>query len=62
MITVNSARALRQENALGQIRSGFKADLIAIPCSSPMEVFEEIIAFDEPVSWSMMNGQVYNDW
>jgi len=62
MVTVNPARALRQENALGQIRSGFKADLIAIPCSSPTEVFEEIIAFDEPVSWSMMNGQVYNDW
>jgi len=62
MVTVNPARALRQENALGQIRPGFRADLIAVPCSSPTEVFEEIIAFDEPVSWSMMNGQVYNDW
>src|SRR5262249_33223502 len=31
MVTINPARALRQENSLGKIRSGFSADLIAIP-------------------------------
>src|SRR5438552_15614696 len=30
MVTVNAARALRQENALGKIRPGFLADLIAL--------------------------------
>ncbi|HEY6071061.1 MAG TPA: amidohydrolase family protein, partial [Chthoniobacterales bacterium] len=34
MVTVNPARALRQENALAQIRPGFRADLIAIHCST----------------------------
>ena len=61
MITVNPARALRQENALGQMRPGFRADLIAVPCSSSTDVFEQILAFDAPVSWSMVNGQVYRD-
>ena len=57
-VTVNPARALREENALGQIRPGFVADLIAIPCSTSTDVFEQIIAFAEPVSWSMVNGSV----
>src|SRR5262249_49188 len=61
MITVNPARALRQENALGQMRPGFRADLIAVPCSSSPDVFEQILAFDAPVSWSMVNGQVSRD-
>ena len=58
MVTVNPARALRQENELGQIRPGFRADLIAIPSSGSTDVFEQIIAFDEPVTWAMVNGQV----
>ena len=58
MATVNPARALRYENALGQIRPGFGTDLIAIPCSGSTDVFEQIIAFDAPVSWSMVNGKV----
>src|SRR5436190_16103244 len=57
MVTVNPARALRQENELGRIRPGFKADLIAVPCSGPADVFEQIIAFDAPVSWAMVNGE-----
>jgi aminodeoxyfutalosine deaminase len=56
MVTVNPARALRFENALGQIRPGFGADLIAIPCSTSTDIFEQILAFDAPVSWSMANG------
>ncbi len=56
MVTVNPARALRYENALGQIRPGFGADLIAVPCSASTDIFEQILAFDAPVSWSMVNG------
>jgi len=33
MITVNPASALRQQNTLGRIAPGFRADLIAIPRS-----------------------------
>jgi len=58
MVTVNSARALRQENALGKIRPGFFADLIAIPTARSTSVFEEIVAFDQPVSWSMLGGKI----
>jgi len=58
MVTVNPARALRQENELGGIRLGFKADLIAVPCSGSADVFEQIIAFDAPVAWMMVNGSV----
>ena len=58
MATVNSARALRYENALGQIRPGFGADLIAVPCSTSSDIFEQIIECDAPVSWAMVNGNV----
>src|SRR5262245_15346281 len=61
MATVNPARALRQENALGQIRPGFGAHLIAIPCSPATDVFEQILAFEAPVLWSMVNGLVNRD-
>jgi aminodeoxyfutalosine deaminase len=56
MVTVNPARALRCENALGQIRRGFGADLIAVPCFGSTDIFEQILAFDARVSWSMVNG------
>jgi aminodeoxyfutalosine deaminase len=58
MTTANAAAALSQENVLGRIRPGFKADLIAVPCSRTADVFEQIIAFDRPVSWAMVNGEV----
>jgi len=58
MATVNPARALRYENALGQIRPGFGADLVAVPCSTSTAIFEQILAFDAPVSWAMVNGNV----
>jgi cytosine/adenosine deaminase-related metal-dependent hydrolase len=44
MVTINPARALGQENALGKIRPGGYADLLAVPFSSG-DVFERIIAF-----------------
>ena len=58
MVTVNPARALRQENALGQIRRGCRADLISIPCSGTGDVSEEIIAFEKPVDWMLLNGKL----
>jgi cytosine/adenosine deaminase-related metal-dependent hydrolase len=57
MVTVNPARALRQENVLGRIRRGCRADLISIPCSGTDDVFAEIIAFEEAVDWILLNGK-----
>ena len=49
MATVNPARALRCENVLGQIRTGFGADLVAVPCATSTDIFEQILAFDGAV-------------
>jgi Cytosine deaminase and related metal-dependent hydrolases len=57
MVTVNAAQALHQGNALGQIRAGFRADLIATPRSGDGNIFEQIVAFDGPVVWMMVNGR-----
>ena len=58
MATINPARTLRCDSALGQIRPGSGADLIAIPCADSTDIFEQILAFDAPVSWSMVNGNM----
>lgn len=60
MVTVNGARALRQDNALGKVRSEFVADLVALPCTTSTSVFDEIVGFDREASWSMIGGQVQN--
>ena len=57
MITVNPASALRQQNRLGRIRPGFRADLIAVPCSEDRDLFGEIVAFDREINWMMLNGR-----
>jgi aminodeoxyfutalosine deaminase len=57
MVTVNPASALRQQNTLGRTRPGFRADLIAIPCSEGRDLFGEIVAFDREVDWIMVNGR-----
>ena len=56
MVTVNSARALRQENALGRIAPGFRADLIAIPIGAG-NLFDGIIAFKDAVDWALLDGK-----
>jgi aminodeoxyfutalosine deaminase len=56
MVTVNPASALHQQNALGRIRPGFRADLIAIPSSEGRELLGEILAFDGEIDWIMING------
>jgi aminodeoxyfutalosine deaminase len=58
MVTVNAARALRQENALGRIRPGCYADLIAIPRVGATNAFQEILSFDETVPWMMVGGVI----
>ena len=59
LATVNGARALHQEGALGKIRAGFLADLIALPITKPgAHVFSEIIAWEEKVPWMMLGGKV----
>src|SRR6266496_93159 len=58
MVTINAARALHQENALGRIRPAFQADLITIPRSSSANLFEEIVAFDGPIGWMMVDGKM----
>jgi cytosine/adenosine deaminase-related metal-dependent hydrolase len=59
MVTVNSARALRFADKVGQIRPGLLADLIAIPFNQTRKhVFTEIVAFEESVSWMMIEGKM----
>jgi cytosine/adenosine deaminase-related metal-dependent hydrolase len=59
MVTVNPARALRQDSALGKIRCAGYADLLAVPFTGN-DALEEIIAFaGEP--WMMMAGEVQHE-
>jgi cytosine/adenosine deaminase-related metal-dependent hydrolase len=61
MVTVNPALALHQSRhggTLGRIRPGFQADLISMPCSGGANLFEEIVAFDGPIDWMMVNGRM----
>jgi len=57
MVTSNSAHALDQKDALGKIRHGFQADLIALPIKNGRrDIFEKIIAWSEPVPWMLVAG------
>ncbi len=58
MVTLNSALALGKPHVLGQIRRNYFADLIAVPCKRSTSVFDEVVAFDRPVNWSMIGGLV----
>ena len=59
MTTVNGAEALGQGSVLGQIRPGFRADLIAIPgVSTDANLFESIVGFEQDVPWMMIDGEV----
>jgi cytosine/adenosine deaminase-related metal-dependent hydrolase len=59
MATVNGARALHQGDALGKIRQGFVADLIALPMEEPTrDPITEIIYWEEKVPWMMISGNV----
>jgi cytosine/adenosine deaminase-related metal-dependent hydrolase len=59
MATVNSAAAIGQEKALGQIQPGYNADLIAISDSpSEADPFEKIVSCEQAVPWMMVNGSL----
>jgi aminodeoxyfutalosine deaminase len=58
MATVNPAIALHQENMIGRIRPGLRADLIAIPCGQGSDLFGEIVGFEGQVDWVMVNGKM----
>lgn len=60
MVTVNPASALRQQNTIGRISAGLRADLIAIPCHGGRNLFEEIVAFDGGIDWMMIDGKDVN--
>jgi cytosine/adenosine deaminase-related metal-dependent hydrolase len=57
MATTNPARALHQGGALGKIRTGYQADLIALPIeNSSGDLFEKIIAWNDSVPWMLVGG------
>ena len=59
MVTVNPARALKRRGQLGKIAPGALADLIALPAAGSLGgVYEDIVNYDEPVSWMMIDGQI----
>jgi len=58
MVTVNPSMGLHQENMLGRIRPGFRADLIAVQCNEGENAFEQIVAFDGSIDWIMVNGKM----
>ena len=58
-VTTNPAKALGASRKLGQLASGFLADLIAISAApSKSDAFEKILGHEGPVSWMMINGKV----
>ena len=57
MVTVNPATALHQENVLGRIRRGFRADLTAVRCNEGETPYEQILECDGSVDWRMVNGK-----
>jgi cytosine/adenosine deaminase-related metal-dependent hydrolase len=58
MATVNGARALCQRDTFGRIRPGLRADFVAVPLRGSADVFEEIVAFDRPTDWIMVDGRM----
>jgi aminodeoxyfutalosine deaminase len=58
MVTVDPATAFCQENELGRIRRGLRADLIAVRCNERDSLFEQILEFDGSVDWIMVNGKL----
>jgi aminodeoxyfutalosine deaminase len=65
MVTVNPARALHQENTLGRIRPGFRADLISVASSGEGHLLEKIVGFEGWIDWLMVNGKMSRrrpDW
>jgi len=58
MVTINSARALKQRDQLGRIRANFLADMIALPFTKSPNIFETILNFVGKVPWIMLHGTI----
>lgn len=58
MATVNGAAAVGERNGLGCLRAGAAADLIALPIKTAAGVFQDIVAFEDAVSWMMVDGKL----
>jgi cytosine/adenosine deaminase-related metal-dependent hydrolase len=59
MVTVNPARALQRRGQLGKIVPGALADLIALATPGSLGgVYEDIVNYDKPVPWMMIDGQI----
>ena len=59
MVTVNAAAALGQCDAVGMIRAGLAADLIAVPWHGrAADLLSEVISYDEKIPWVMVDGVV----
>ena len=58
MVTVNPARALRQERELGEIGTNFLADMIAISFRDSLGVYATILNFVGKVPWIMLHGKI----
>ncbi|MEO8440727.1 MAG: amidohydrolase family protein [Spartobacteria bacterium] len=57
MVTVNGARALRQEARLGRVAPGYQADLIILPIENPSsDPCEEIVSWEREVPQALLNG------
>jgi imidazolonepropionase-like amidohydrolase len=57
MVTVNAALALGESKSIGRITPGLRADLIAIPLpEETKDTFEDIVAYEGTIGWSMVNG------
>jgi aminodeoxyfutalosine deaminase len=61
MVTINPARALDRQSQLGRIKPGFLADMIALPLEGGRDFFEEIVAFDKAVPWTMVDGHARSE-
>jgi cytosine/adenosine deaminase-related metal-dependent hydrolase len=59
MVTVRPARALKMQHVLGQISTGYLADLIAVPFEGTVnDVYEAVIENRSPIEWMMINGKI----
>ena len=57
MVTTNPARALQPQVGLGKIRPGYEADLVALPLEYRRDdLFEAVIAWNQPVAWMLLAG------
>jgi cytosine/adenosine deaminase-related metal-dependent hydrolase len=58
MATANGATALGQSAVLGCLRTGARADVIAVPASPARDIFESIVSYEGSIPWTMSHGKV----